>query len=280
MGGLFKGIKKAVKGVVKGVTSVVKGAVKAVKKVVGSPIGAVLVAGALVFATGGLGGLFAQGGVGGLWGGIKTGLAAFAQRYPLLGAMVSKGMSWAGYGAVSGGVAGLLTGQDPLRSAFTGALTGAVAGAAAGGLGHAMGGAAQSATLAQHGMGAVPSGAPGVAGTPPAGAASGAAGGGAAGGLQGGGQGFLGMTMKDWMSSPVVGGVVQGVGQGLSGYAQARSAERIRREADERRAGSYEGVRIRAPHGGASLSDWWDLYRRAPPEDLEAFRHGEPEPAR
>ena len=102
---------------------------------------------------------------GGMWASVKAAMGSIAS--PGMVAAAKTVGTYAGYGALTGGGVALITGQDPIKGAKQGALIGAATGGVAAYLsGPAAGaatGATQGSTVAQHGMGAVPSGARGGA---------------------------------------------------------------------------------------------------------------------
>ncbi|MBB4287612.1 hypothetical protein [Roseospira goensis] len=155
-----------------------------------------------------------------------------------IGNVVSRGLAYAGYGALAGGALSLLTGDDPLDGMAKGAMTGGIAGAgmgllgfgqdaataaggltAAGGAGSAVGGVGGAADVA--GAAGLPASQAARIGPQMASAAAGGALPTAAGGVPAGGDGLLGWVERN---PTLAGHVVSGLGSGLSSMAFADEA--------------------------------------------------------
>ena len=230
------------------ITEGLGGLLKPVQKITQSKLGLALLGVGLIAFTGPMGAALLPG-LAGAAGAASAGGGLFASG-TFMHAVASKAATWAAYGAVSGGVSALITGDDPLKGAFTGAIFGGIGGGVAGGLGHAAqaaglaGSAASGATSGAAGAAAKGVGAKGFTAVSRIGAAK--MGGAAAGTIVSGAapaaggvfaQGGIGHTL---LNSPVVGGLAQGAGEGLMGYMAARDAEKAEKRRAERIAQSYD----------------------------------------
>ena len=252
---IFKLIKKAIKGITKGVGKLLKGIGGVLKKL--SPV--LLIGAAAAFLPGALaalgigagaaggGGLFSSivtafkaGGWSGAASAFTKGIGLAANS--LAGKVLTSAVTYGGYGAVTGAATALLTGQPIGRGIKTGFLAGAAGGAAAGALGHlvtpaAGAGASQFPSRASPGGGYHDVSTAGTA-ADIFGGGAGAGGGAGTGAGVGAGAGAGGAFLDKALASPVLAGAIQGIGSGISSYAQQKDTEKQRKNV----AKSYEGA--------------------------------------